>query len=290
LKFILGTATFGSNYGILNRSEVMYEKNCFDLLEEARRLGIASLDTAAEYGDSQAIIGRFHDKWPEFEVYSKIKYINSFTKTQLATEVDKSLSLLKVDTLAGLLFHNPLELFNHPLALVNETLSYLQATAKVKMLGVSVYEESEIEIISRQFPQIRLFQVPENIMDQRLINSNIVRDLKKAGYVFHVRSVFMQGLLLAQTGQLNHVTEGLQLEFNKFINFCKEQNFSQMEACLSYVAQLEWADGVVLGAFNARQLTEVIERTKVSRMLSNLPDPFEPTLVDPRNWSAPSNH
>ena len=285
MRLILGTATFGSDYGVLNGTEVMNEKVCMDLLAEAGRLGISALDTAREYGSAQEIIGHFHESSPVFEVYSKFKQINSFTPTDLENELNKSLGLLKVKKLAGLLFHNPKELFNHPLSQVKETLKYLLSTGKVNMLGASVYQESELEEISGMFPEIRLFQVPENIMDQRLIDSKIIKKLKMEGYVFHVRSVFMQGLLLAETEQLDKVERNLQTEVVKFQSYCNQQDLSQLQACIAYLNELKWADRFIIGAVNPLQLFQIVNNLTTNRKLANLPDPFRPAHVDPRNWS-----
>ena len=45
-NIILGTAQFGMDYGITNSKGILKEKDCINILEEAKRLGINILDTA----------------------------------------------------------------------------------------------------------------------------------------------------------------------------------------------------------------------------------------------------
>ena len=49
---------------------------------------------------------------------------------------------------------------------------------------------------------IDLVQLPLNILDRRLIDSDILARLKNRGVEIHVRSVFLQGLLLMPKNQI----------------------------------------------------------------------------------------
>src|ERR1019366_2184149 len=54
----IGTAQFGSRYGISNRHGRPDEREVVDILDRAIEAGIDLLDTATVYGDAERIIGR----------------------------------------------------------------------------------------------------------------------------------------------------------------------------------------------------------------------------------------
>ena len=60
MDLVIGTATFGSDYGIANKGELLGEADALDILSEAQKLGISSLDTAPAYSNAEEIVGRFH--------------------------------------------------------------------------------------------------------------------------------------------------------------------------------------------------------------------------------------
>jgi len=58
-KLALGTAQFGLNYGINNKSGVIDEDSLSKLLNYAFDKGIDTLDTAYNYGNSEERIGKY---------------------------------------------------------------------------------------------------------------------------------------------------------------------------------------------------------------------------------------
>ena len=56
-KLSIGTAQLGSNYGIAFTAEKITSEEFGNIMAAARNNGIASLDTAIGYGDSQSILG-----------------------------------------------------------------------------------------------------------------------------------------------------------------------------------------------------------------------------------------
>jgi len=56
-RLALGTAQFGSDYGITNRSGQVDPDEAGRILSLAHECGIDCIDTARLYGDSEAVIG-----------------------------------------------------------------------------------------------------------------------------------------------------------------------------------------------------------------------------------------
>ncbi|MCX7254005.1 MAG: aldo/keto reductase [Burkholderiales bacterium] len=58
MKLALGTAQFGTNYGIYNLSGRMSLLEAEEIIRVGREHGIDTLDTAIAYGDSEALLGQ----------------------------------------------------------------------------------------------------------------------------------------------------------------------------------------------------------------------------------------
>ena len=59
MKIFLGTAQFGSNYGVTNSKGKISKKEVFKLLDYSKENGITSLDTAYSYGESEKVLGEY---------------------------------------------------------------------------------------------------------------------------------------------------------------------------------------------------------------------------------------
>jgi aryl-alcohol dehydrogenase-like predicted oxidoreductase len=140
----------------------------------------------------------------------------------------------------------------------------------------------EILIIHERHPRITLFQVPENIADQRLRHSDQIKSLHELGIEFHVRSIFLQGLLLMKNAPAH--LAGAQPFLDRLNEVAQIRNCSPLQLCLSYVKQLGWASKFVIGVSEASQLHDV----KIAVNYSNEDIPIDAVLPefirDPRKW------
>ena len=74
-------------------------------------------------------------------------------------------------------------------------LKYLKKGKLAKKIGVSGYNPNEIKKILKIWkPDV--IQLPFNIFDQRLISSKVIDLLYKKKIEIHVRSIFLQGMLV----------------------------------------------------------------------------------------------
>ena len=60
--FALGTVQLGLTYGLGEHAAKPTEEAAFAILDRAVDLGVNTLDTANNYGDSEAVIGRWLNK------------------------------------------------------------------------------------------------------------------------------------------------------------------------------------------------------------------------------------
>jgi aryl-alcohol dehydrogenase-like predicted oxidoreductase len=286
MNFILGTATFGTSYGIANGNNALNDFEALQILQEAKHLGITLLDTAPSYGRAEEIIGKFQSKMNTFEVISKISDVQDFSSAKLISELKKSASKLGISKFAAILFHKSEVLPRYPVQVVNEAIENILSTGVVETIGVSVYNEEEVRFISENFPRITLFQVPENIMDRRLLGSVLVKRLASEGIKFHVRSVFLQGLLIMKSESVPTGLSEVRFGLGELEEYSKSRGLSVLDACLNYASKIEWASGLVVGVNSRKHLQEIVNYQEFNIDIDKLPNPFLKSVLDPRGWAS----
>ena len=157
MELILGTANFGSAYGVANNQEKMTRDQCHDILDYAYLSGVGSLDTAKNYADSESIIGEFHQPGKRFKVFSKVSDFREMNQDQLVNEACLATKRLKIEKLSGYYFHNSRMLRDHPPSRINASIKNLVDSGIVDKVGVSVYDEIELSWVAKTFPKIKLF-------------------------------------------------------------------------------------------------------------------------------------
>ena len=75
MRLSLGTAQFGFDYGISNKSGKTELNEVGKILSFAKRNGIKSIDTASVYGESETVLGKYDIN--DFEVVSKLPSLES---------------------------------------------------------------------------------------------------------------------------------------------------------------------------------------------------------------------
>ena len=286
MKFTLGTASFGSKYGVANQDGEMSDNECLRVLDRAKVLNIESLDTAPIYGTAESLIGRFHTSNQHFDVYSKISETSTFSSANILSQIHESRERLRIRKFAAILFHKSDFLKIESRKVINLAIHEILESGLASKVGVSVYNESEVEYVVKRFPEIKLFQVPENVMDRRLLNSKLISELAAVGFEFHVRSIFLQGLLMMDERKLNRSLAPALQGLVELRQFCKQQEINILDLCLNYARQIEWATNAVVGVNTPEQLTEIVNHSKRDLDLTILPHSFPDLILDPRRWQT----
>jgi len=201
MKLALGTAQFGLAYGIANTGGQVTADAAGKILSRARAAGMDTIDTAVAYGESEqrlgeAGVGGWH-------VVSKLPAIPddcADVQGWVTTHVDTSLARLRVPRLRGLLLHRPGQLLEANGRQLYQALLQLKDTGKVDKIGISIYEPSELDSLCVDYV-FDLVQAPFNVFDRRLATSGWLQRLQAEGVEVHVRSAFLQGLLISATGK-----------------------------------------------------------------------------------------
>src|SRR6185369_12682558 len=111
MKLGVGTAQFGMNYGIANRSGQPSRSEVSAILELAGTNGVDLIDTANLYGESELVIGECLPEGHRFNIVTKTPYfpassIADSDRSTLRSACCDSLRKLRQASLYALLVHN----------------------------------------------------------------------------------------------------------------------------------------------------------------------------------------
>ena len=122
-----------------------------------------------------------------------------------------------------------------------------------------------------------------NIFDQRLLNDGTINLLKSKGIEIHVRSIFLQGLLLMEN--LPKYFLKWEDKIKKWDEFCQIHSKSKLEIALNFVHNLNNIDVLILGVENLAQLKQILDSVDLNMNL-NLRDfaSKDKHLINPKNW------
>ena len=151
-------------------------------------------------------------------------------------------------------------------------------------IGISVYDFNLLDKILKKF-QFDLIQAPLNILDQRLVKTGWLKKLKKKKIEVHVRSVFLQGILLLRHNQLPRKLKKLIKNWIIWDNWLKKNKVNPLQICLSYIFNQRQLDGIILGCNSKNQLNQILKSKQIKGNFS-LPNLNikNKKLVDPREW------
>jgi aryl-alcohol dehydrogenase-like predicted oxidoreductase len=291
MRLGLGTVQFGADYGISNTFGRSSVQEVASVLAYADRVGIDVLDTAAAYGDSEAVLGEL--LWPghRFRVVTKISaldpLLDSFQRARSVREsLRASLDRLHLASVYGVLLHRATDAAGPDGVRLAAALQELKQEGFTRKVGISVYGANELEAALANFmPDI--VQLPSNVLDQRLLHSGWLARLEAMGVEIHLRSAFLQGLLLMPAGRRPAGFERYKEELERFDRFCANRGLTPLEATLGYMRQLP-GDVTIVGVTRREEFEEIvcamgIDKAPTLDEYSELASDDE-GLVNPSNW------
>jgi len=286
MRLGLGTVQFGLNYGVANTVGQVSQSVMGEILNCAKEEGMSTLDTAISYGSSEERLGKCGVE--DWNIVTKLPPLpNDCTDITnwVNNEISASLERLHVNRVYALLLHKPTQLLGSYGELLWYAMKQLKRNGLVKKIGFSIYESVELDLLWSDF-QPDIIQAPYNILDQRLKISGWLEKLKKHDVEVHVRSVFLQGLLL-----LNHQTR--PEKFNRWNDMWKvwdqwlfDEQLDPVDACLGFVNAEHLIDRIVVGVDSLSQLQELICSTNAQ--VKDVPQELcqvDNDLINPANWN-----
>jgi len=278
-SLILGTAQWGSAYGVTNQLGRIDDGVLVELVSVARERGITALDTAPTYGDAEERIARWAG---DFTVATKVSGASAVTVTD---QLNGSLARLGRASVERCLVHDWPTLGSGQRTDVVRALGEARERGLVGAVGVSAYVVEDLAACLEYADAMSIAQVPANVLDQRLDGSPILGELRRLGWTVQARSVFLQGLLAApsEAGLGEHpAVRAVAIEAG-------HHGLSMIDLASAYVRSRDWIDEMVVGVTSAAELVDVASALSahhqvdewVWRSLAS----HDIDLIDPRRWS-----
>ena len=195
-----------------------------------------------------------------------------------------SLKNLKIEKFECLLLHDAKSLLSEYGNEIYKSMNNIKKNGLTKKIGISIYDFNILSKILKKF-KIDLIQAPFNIFDQRLVKTGWLEKIKKRKIEIHVRSIFLQGILLLQYNQLPKKLKKFNKDWTKWENWLKKNKLKPLQACLSFVLKQNKLDGIVIGYNNNYQLKQILKLKKSKRNFTTSQLSIKNNqLVDPREW------
>ena len=257
LRLMLGTVQFGMNYGIANKTGQPSYDQVRDILACAVEGGVNGLDTAAQYGQSEEMLGC---AMAELSLIGKLTVVTKIMPLAgdlspdrayglIEKSVRTSLQRLRLKCLPFCLFHREEN------ALYEEGLWSLKDKGLVRRIGVSVMTpEVALNILRAGWAEA--IQIPANLLDHRFERTGVLAEAKAKGVTIFVRSIYMQGLLLLPDTEIPLGLVDIIPVRRQLQALADEVGMSLRELAVRYALSLSNAQYVLVGVETLPQMQE----------------------------------
>ena len=258
-KLCLGTAQFGLDYGINNPNGKPQEHQSFAIIDEALKQGITVIDTAAAYGTAEELLGEYGIATHQVQVISKLKP-NMITdncqdpEVILEEQIQASLARTGLTALDGYLLHSPENFYNER---VINGLRQCKKKGLIRHFGVSIYDtEHALDVVRSGL--VDYIQIPYNVLDQRLDQTDFFALAKEHEVMVFARSAFLQGLILMSADKIPDHLAMAKEYLREFDRIIAKYGFTRIQAAFSFVYTHPGINYLVFGVDNLEQLQEYI--------------------------------
>jgi len=291
-KICLGTAQLGLAYGIGNTSGKPDLHLAHQILDQAWDSGIRDFDTAALYGDSEAVLKSWiqsRNIGAEARIVTKLPWIPELSDEKRMEWIRESayerLESLGVNTVEGILLHRAEDM---QLPGVVEGLNGIVQAGICRSSGTSTYHPSEAE--SAMSGGLTAVQITYSILDRRFEHSGFLSRARDKNVKLYARSPFLQGLLLMKPRALPEHMQFAKPTLEKWKSLLDAYGLDALSTALGFSLNQSELDCVVLGAETPEQLTEILaaaSRMPDANVLSELADQIgiiEERILLPYLW------
>ena len=286
-RLALGTVQFGLSYGIANQTGQVTCNEAAAILDYGSAAGLDTLDTAIAYGESEQRLGEIGVR--QWRIITKLPPVpGSCTDVHawVQESILGSLERLRAPKLYGVLLHRAQQLLGPQGDALYRALVAIKDQGKAEKIGVSIYDPGELDALCSQY-QFDVVQTPFNIVDRRLATSGWLTRLHEAGTEIHVRSIFLQGLLLMNAASRPATFNRWQPLWQQWHAWLSEQELTPLQACLGFVLGQSQVDRVVVGVDSLMQLKGILANVgtqfvKPPAMLMS----EDMNLINPSRWAT----
>lgn len=257
-RLVVGTVQFGLPYGIANRVGQPSLDDVCAILSYAVDHGATTLDTAAEYGESESVLGRALRTIGALDrvtVITKVRPVRHMAKEKtpenvrhwIRDSVHASLARLGLDVLPLCLFHdtNDIDYLDILLELRKEGL--------VQHVGVSVLTPDQMPWVL-SVPEVEAIQIAASMLDQRIHRAGDLARGAAAGLAIFVRSIYLQGLLVMPIQEIIPALQRVIPVRQALEQIAADAGLTMAEMALRYGLSLHGVTGVLTGVETLEQM------------------------------------
>ena len=252
----LGTVQFGLPYGISNVLGQVTSDSIATILDRAAQANFSTLDTAANYGSAEEILGNASALTTPFRIVTKTIGLKSGldavlkrARQSVLTLGSKPVDLLLVHSAGDLAGEDGRALWRGLLGLRDEGL--------YKGIGISAYVADDPAQLARDFCPDAM-QVPFSLLDQRLLRNGALAAVKDQGVEIHARSLFLQGLLFMEDGRLPPKLRHAASHLAAVRRYVADAGSTPLAAALAFALSTPQIDVALVGVSSPSELDEII--------------------------------
>lgn len=294
----IGTVQFGMDYGFTREKP---QDEVDRILDACVLHGINFLDTAPAYGNSEKKIGSYLRRNPKsgFVLAGKLPKLSAGAaiaarRIELRKELKASMDLLGIDRLDFLQLHQADSALLKDGALW-EALQELRTSGLFTMLGVSIYEETELDaVLTSRRREVDFIQLPFSVLDQRLLAR--LPNLREAGIGVVSRSAMLKGMIPAPESKLPAWLDGLRPAKARLDSLASSVGLQPEELALLACVNEPGIDCTLIGVDSAEEVKRGARSLSRLSSLAGLDGRIralaeaDPALVDPRRWKQEKFH
>ena len=278
-KIIIGTTQFGLPYGIMNFTKKNKKNELKKILSLAKKEMINDLYTSKYYGSANKFL--IENNLSLFQIYLKFKSSDIILKSfnnelkKLKSKFKKKNIIIIIDGFELLSFKDSSKIY--------ENLINLKKTKDIFKFGFSIYDFKNLKKICKRFkPDI--IQCPYSIVDRRLEKNGLIQYFFENKIKIHVRSIFLQGLLLTNISTLPKKFLKWKKIFYDYDDFVRNYKITKLEVCLNFVINNKFINKVLIGVDNYKQFEEILTIRNNRKIKLPYIANFNENLINPSRW------
>jgi aryl-alcohol dehydrogenase-like predicted oxidoreductase len=264
-ELAFGGVEIGMPYGIgvHSQADMLTEAGAVHLLHTALEEGINFIDTARQYGNSEAIIGKaFAGNRSAVVIATKCKHLRRADKSipddlpaLINESLQESLSALQTDYADVFMLHDSdPEIVAHPDVL--ETFASLKQRGIIRSSGVSTYTPAETKA-AIESGIWDVIQVPFNLLDQR--QEALFSLAKEKGVGIVIRSVLLKGLLSTRGRGLHTALQPVEERIQRFGELAQELEMELPQLATRFALSFKEVSSILVGLDKMEYLEQSLQ-------------------------------
>lgn len=276
-KIIIGSANFNQKYG--KDSVKIKNLEIKKILNFSKKNKIYQIDTAESYLNKGSA---FKNISKIYKFSTKVTPSNDWLSLEFCQKkLDdhfKNLNTNKIDTL---FFHDIKILYSRNGIKIFNNLEKLKKKYFNK-IGVSIYDTDCLNYITQNY-NFDIVQCPYNILNKSFLTTGWFEKLKKKDIEIHIRSIFLQGLLVNKSIYKKKYFKKWKKKIYDWFVYLNNNHISPIDYCMSDLLYLDF-DKVIIGINNYQNLKEILNFKKIDKNKFINLHINDKRLIDPRNW------